>query len=76
ESLAAKFFYFDDHSTGWYNDGIDGRTRGWNHNENFGTALKFAPKDTDFSALLTLEEQVQTYDPVISNLAATGDAFA
>ncbi len=76
DSLAAKFFYFNDHSNGWYHDGISGRSRGESHNQNFGAALRFAPKDTDFSALLTLEEQVQTYDPVIANLAATGDAFA
>jgi iron complex outermembrane receptor protein len=74
--LAAKFFYFNDRSDGWYHDGITGRPRGENHNQNFGAALKLAPKDTDFTALLTLEEQVQTFDPVISNLAATGDVFA
>ncbi len=76
DSLAAKFFYFDDHSNGWYHDGITGRPRGENHNQNFGAALKFAPQNTDFTALLTLEEQVQTYDPVISNLVATGEVFA
>jgi len=76
DTLAAKFFYFTDRSDGWYHDGIDGRPRGESHNQNFGVALKFAPTDTDFKALLTLEEQVQTYDPVIANLAATGDAFA
>ena len=74
--LAAKFFYFNDRSDGWYRDGITGRPRGQSHNQNFGAALKLAPKDTDFTALLTLEEQVQTYDPVIANLAATGDVFA
>jgi iron complex outermembrane recepter protein len=74
--LAAKFFYFDDHSNGWYHDGNTGRPRGESHNQNFGVALRLAPKEADFTALLTLEEQVQTYDPVISNLAATGDVFA
>jgi len=76
ESLAAKLFYFDDKTDGWYRDGITGRPRGENHNQNFGAALKLAPADTDFTALLTLEEQVQTYDPVISNLVKTGEVFA
>jgi len=76
QSLAAKFFYFNDKTDGWYRDGITGRRRGENHNQNFGAALKLAPADTDFTALLTLEEQVQTYDPVISNLVKTGEVFA
>jgi iron complex outermembrane receptor protein len=76
ESLAAKFFYFNDKTDGWYRDGITGRPRGENHNQNFGAALKLAPADTDFTALLTVEEQVQTYDPVISNLVKTGEVFA
>jgi len=76
EALAAKFFYFDDKTDGWYHDGVTGHHRGESHNQNFGAALRLAPKDTDFTALLTLEEQVQTYDPVISNLVKTGEVFA
>jgi len=74
--LAAKFFYFDNKSGGWYRDGITGLPRGENNNQNFGAALRLAPKDTAFDALLTLEKQKQTYDPVVSNLAATGEVFA
>src|SRR5438874_1842698 len=32
EVLAAKFFYFNNRTDGWYHDGITGRPRGENHN--------------------------------------------
>lgn len=75
DSLAAKLFYFDTRSDGFYHNGITGQEVGGNHNQNFGAALLFAPRDTGFDALLTLEKQIQRFDVVNSNLTASTDAF-
>jgi len=75
EALAAKLFYFHNQSDGWYTQAQDGRPRGFSNNENYGGSLQFKPADSDFDALLTVEQQEQKMDPVVSNLTRTGEAF-
>ena len=75
ESVAAKLFYFDSRTTGFYRNGVTGKDVGGNHNQNFGAAILFDPKDTGFDALLTLEKQIQHFDLVNSNLTLSTEAF-
>ena len=72
--LAAKLFYFHDQSDGYYHNGITGDRAGGYSNHNFGAAFRFTPVN-NYSALLTLEEQRQSYDPVNSNISKTGEVF-
>lgn len=72
--LAAKFFYFHNESDGYYRHGITGARVGGSNNENFGAAFLFTPTD-NFDALLTLEKQVQSFDPVNSSRSKTGELF-
>lgn len=74
DKLAAKFFYFHNESDGYYRNGITGKRVGGNNNENFGASFLLTPTD-NFEALLTLEKQVQDFDPVNSNISKTGEVF-
>jgi len=74
--LAAKFFYMHTQSDGYYRDLADGgKHRGGTNNENFGASLLFTPS-SNFEALITVDKQVQDFDPVLGSLTKTGDAFA
>ncbi|MFC0202858.1 TonB-dependent receptor [Novosphingobium soli] len=74
QNLALKGFYFHNQSDGWYRQAQDGRRRGGSNNENFGASLLATPTD-GFEALLTIEKQVQDFDPATSILTNSGDAF-
>lgn len=74
DKLAVKGFYFHNESDGWYKQAQDGRRRGGSNNENFGASILATPTDT-FEALLTVEKQIQDFDPVLSVLTNSGDAF-
>ena len=72
--LAAKLFAFHTDGDGYYTDITTGQHRGGSKNDNFGASFLLTPS-SHFDALLTLEKQVQHFDPVIGSLTQTGDAF-
>lgn len=73
--LAAKLFYMHTENDGYYRDVTTGKRRGGTNNENFGLSLLFTPS-SNFEALITVDKQVQDFDPVLGSLVRTGDAFA
>jgi iron complex outermembrane recepter protein len=73
--LAAKFFYFHNDSDGWYRQGQTGERRGFSNNENFGASFSVQPAGSGFDALLTVEKQIQKFDPVVSNLTNSTELF-
>lgn len=72
--LAAKAFYFHAQSDGYYRHGITGKRVGGSNNENFGASFLLTPSD-GFDALLTIEKQVQDFQPYNSNISKTGEVF-
>jgi len=72
--LAAKAFYFHAQTDGYYRQGITGQRFGGSNNENFGASFLLTPSDK-FDALLTLEKQVQDFQPYNSNISKTGEVF-
>ena len=72
--LAAKFFEMHSDGSGYYKQIGTGKHRGGSNNENFGASFLLTPSDS-FDALLTLEKQVQDFDPVNGSLTQTGDVF-
>lgn len=72
--LAAKLFAFHTEGDGYYTDITTGQHRGGSNNDNFGASFLLTPS-SNFDALLTLEKQVQDFDPVVGSLTQTGDAF-
>ena len=75
ESLGLKGWYFHNETDGFYRNGITGKRAGGSNNENFGASLLFRPTGSDFDAQLTVEKLHQTFDPVNSNIAKTGELF-
>ncbi len=75
DGLAAKFFYFHNDTDGWYKQGQTGERRGFANNENFGASFLVKPADSGFDALLTVEKQIQKFDPVVSNLTNSTELF-
>jgi len=74
--LAAKLFYMHTDGSGYYRDLTrPGKHRGGTNNENFGGSLLFTPS-SNFDALVTVDRQVQDFDPVLGPLTATTDYFA
>jgi iron complex outermembrane receptor protein len=73
--LAAKLFYFHNESDGWYKQGQTGERRGFTNNENFGASFSVQPAGSGFDALLTVEKQIQQFDPVVSNLTNSSELF-
>ncbi|MDR2857037.1 MAG: TonB-dependent receptor [Novosphingobium sp.] len=73
--LAAKAFYMYTQSDGYYRDVANAdRKRGGSKSQNFGASLLFTPSSS-FDALLTVDRQVQNFDPVLGTLSQTGDVF-
>jgi iron complex outermembrane receptor protein len=72
--LAAKVFYFQTETEGYYRDAITARDTGGNENQNFGASFLLTPGG-GFDALLTLERQVQYYDPVSSTITNSSEVF-
>ena len=72
--LAAKAFYFHNQSDGYYHNAIRNKRVGKSNNENFGASFLFTPSSS-FDALLTLEKQVQDFEPVNSSLTNSSEAF-
>jgi iron complex outermembrane receptor protein len=74
DKLAIKLFAFHDEGDGWSHDHYQDKDRGSWENENYGAALQWTPTDS-FNALLTLEKQQQTYDPVVGSISNSSDVF-
>lgn len=72
--LAAKAFYFHNQSDGYYYNPIRAKRVGQSNNENFGASFLFTPS-SNFDALLTLEKQVQDFEPINSSLTNGNEAF-
>jgi iron complex outermembrane receptor protein len=72
--LAAKVFYFQTETEGYYRDALSGRDTGGSENQNFGASFLLTPGG-GFDALLTLERQVQYYDPVSSTITNSSELF-
>ncbi len=72
--LAAKLFEFHQESDGFYKDNRGGKHVGGDNQENFGGSFLLTPSSS-FNALLTLEEQKQSFDPIVGSLIRPGDIF-
>jgi len=75
ESLGLKAWYFHSQTDGFLYNAITRSDAGGSKNDNYGASLLFKPKDTDFDALLTVENTHQTFDPTVGNIAQTGELF-
>ena len=74
-SWGIKLWYFHNQTDGYYwNAALDRRAGGGKDN-NFGGSLLFKPVGSRFDAQLTVEDQIQSFDPVNSSLTNSNDLF-
>ena len=75
ESWGVKAWYFHNESDGFYRNAIRNAPAGGSNAENYGGTLLFKPVGTGFTAQLTVAQVEQTFDPVVSSIASSSEAF-
>jgi iron complex outermembrane receptor protein len=75
ESWGIKTWYFHDQSDGFYSNPIRNTSQGGSKADNYGASLLFKPVGSRFDAQLTVENVVQTFEPVVSNISNGTDLF-
>lgn len=73
--LAAKLWFFHNESDGYYRNAITGKRAGGSNNDNYGISLLLTPGKGNFDALLTVEQQIQNFDVVNSNITNSSELF-
>ncbi len=72
--LAAKAFFFQTDSGGFYHDGVTGAELGKSKDQHYGVSLLFTPTDK-FDALLTLEKEDQEFQPIDAGITNSSELF-
>ena len=75
ESWGVKLFYFHNQTDGFYHNVTRNTSDGWSKGDSYGGSLLFKPAGSGFDAELTVENVVQSFNPVVSNLANSSEAF-
>ncbi|MDE2302266.1 MAG: TonB-dependent receptor [Sphingomonadales bacterium] len=70
-----KGWYFHDQTDGYYWNALYDRRAGGSRDDNFGGSLLFKPAGSTFDGQLTIEDLVQSFDPVNSTLTNKNDLF-
>ncbi|AXU21007.1 TonB-dependent receptor (plasmid) [Novosphingobium sp. THN1] len=75
ESWGVKAWYFHNETDGFYKNVTRNVDAGWSNGENYGASLLFKPVGSGFDAQLTVAQVEQVFDPVVSSLANSSEAF-
>ena len=75
ETFGVKGWYFHNESDGFYKHGVTGKRAGGSENDNYGVSVLWAPANTNFDALLTVEKVEQQFDVVNSNITNSTEVF-
>ncbi len=75
ESLGLKLWYFHNETDGFYRNATFNHRAGWSKGDSFGGSVLFKPKGSDLEAQLTVGQSKQKFEPVVSNITKTGEAF-
>ncbi|MDE2404886.1 MAG: TonB-dependent receptor [Sphingomonadales bacterium] len=70
-----KLWYFHNQSDGFYHNAIRNVSSGWSKGDSYGASFLYKPVGSNFDAQLTVENVVQSFDPVVANIAKTGEVF-
>lgn len=70
-----KLFYFHNETDGFYNNVVRNVSAGWSKGDTYGGTILFAPEGADLDVQFTLENVVQKFDPVVSNIANSTEVF-
>lgn len=75
ESWGIKAWYFHNESDGFYRNAIRDTRAGGSKADAYGAALLFEPTGSGFDAQLSVENVVQSFEPVVSNLTNSTELF-
>ena len=75
ETWGVKAWYFHNQTDGFYHNTTRNTSDGWSKGDSYGASLLFKPTGSGFDAQLTVENVVQSFNPVVSNIAKTGEVF-
>ncbi|RZF63208.1 TonB-dependent receptor [Sphingomonas populi] len=75
ETWGVKGFYFHNQTDGYYHNVTRNTSDGWSKGDSYGATVLFRPAGSTFDAQLTVENVVQSFNPVVSNIAKTGEVF-
>ncbi|MDF8335317.1 TonB-dependent receptor [Novosphingobium cyanobacteriorum] len=70
-----KGFYFHNETDGFYRNVARNTSDGWSKGDTYGASLLFKPAGSNFDAQLTVENVVQSFNPVVSNLVNNTELF-
>ncbi|MDE2561786.1 MAG: TonB-dependent receptor [Sphingomonadales bacterium] len=70
-----KAWYFHDQTDGFYHNVTRNTNDGWSKGDSYGASLLFKPAGSGFDAQLTVENVVQSFNPVVSNIANSSELF-
>lgn len=75
ETWGIKAWYFHNETDGFYRNAIRNERAGRSEGDSYGASLLFEPAGSGFDALLTVENVVQEFEPVVSNLTNSTELF-
>ncbi|API59166.1 TonB-dependent receptor [Tardibacter chloracetimidivorans] len=75
DTWGVKLFYFHNETDGFYDNVIRNVNAGWSKGDTYGGSVLFKPAGSNFDAQFTIENVVQSFDPVVSNLANSSEVF-
>ena len=75
ETWGIKGWYFHNESDGFYHNAIRNTRAGGSKGDSYGASLLFEPTGSGFDAQLSVENVVQSFEPVVSNLTNSTELF-
>ena len=75
ETWGIKGWYFHNESDGFYRNAIRDTRAGGSKADAYGASLLFEPAGSGFDAQLSVENVVQSFEPVVSNLTNSTELF-
>jgi iron complex outermembrane receptor protein len=75
ETWGVKGWYFHNETDGFYHNAIRDEDAGGSKGDSYGASVLFEPKGSGFDAQFTIENVVQSFEPVVSNLTNSTELF-
>ena len=75
DTWGIKAYYFHNETDGFYHNVTRDVSAGWSKGDTYGASLLFKPAGSGFDAQLSVENTVQKFDPVVSNITNSTELF-
>ncbi|GFM30596.1 TonB-dependent receptor [Novosphingobium sp. PY1] len=75
ETWGVKAWYFHNETDGFYHNATRDTSDGWSKGDSYGASVLFQPTGSGFDGQFTIENVVQKFNPVVSNLTNSSELF-